>query len=277
MDLAELVPGDLAGWRINGEDGLYDRETVFRYMNGAAEIYLSFDFRRLFVRRLAGDGDAEITVELYDMGCPADAFGVFSRNRQGRDVGIGQGSEYRSGHLMFWKGRYFVTVFAVRETEGVKNAVLELGGAIAARIRDEGPKPSILSLLPREDLVETSIRYFHKHTDLNEHYFVADDNILDLDSDTDAVFADYERGQSRISLLAIRYPSTTRAASAHESYVEAFLPEAEDTGVTRIEDGSWTAAARSGVYVLAVYDAPQPEDARRLLTGAEQRIQEVGE
>ena len=74
MDTAHLLPERLGAWRAAGDPVLYDRDTVFRYMDGAAEVYLSFAFQSLLVGRYGGPGGHEVTVELYDMGNPADAF-----------------------------------------------------------------------------------------------------------------------------------------------------------------------------------------------------------
>jgi hypothetical protein len=268
MDLSMLVPEHSGGWRSTGQDSLYDRETIFRYMNGAGEVYLSFTFQRLLVRSFAELGGKRITVELYDMGSAADAYGIFSRNRQGEDVHIGQGSEWRSGYLIFWKERFFVTVFADEEGERAEQAVLELGAAIAGRIEEEGALPAVVSLLPQQDLMKRSIRYFHKHTDLNQHYFIADDNILNLDMGTDAVIAEYRKRQAHVYLLIIHYPNMDRAASAFESYIGVFMPEARDSGVTRLEDGSWAAAIRESRYIVTVLDAPTRATAEQLMTAA---------
>ena len=272
MDLSQMVPPRLGEWSAVAADASYNRQTIFKYMNGAGEIYLSFDFRELFVRQFV-DGEKTITVELYDMGSSEEAFGIFTRNRRGEDVGIGQGSEYRSGHLIFWKGRYFATVFCQQESDRSKDAVLSLAKAISARIEETGPRPLIVSLLPQQDLLDLSVRYFHKHTDLNEHYFISDDNILDLDQDTDATIATYRRGDARPYILIIRYPDAERATAAYGRFLDVFMPEARNTGVARLEDELWVAAARSGVDIEAVFDAPTQALADSLLSETRRNIE----
>ena len=66
-------------------------------MNGGAEVYLSYDFKRVRVRRYAGPDDGEIVLDVYDMGSSAEAFGVFSTSIEDPEVGLGQGSEYGAG------------------------------------------------------------------------------------------------------------------------------------------------------------------------------------
>jgi hypothetical protein len=273
MPLDELVPDCVDAWEKVGEDGLYDRKTIFKYMDGAGEVYLSFAFRQLLVRQFAREGEAGLTVELYDMGRSAEAYGIFTRNITGDNVGVGQGSEYRSGYLVFWQDRYFATVYTQQETALSRQAVFELSRQIAARIPCKGSLPDLVRLLPAADLITGSIHYFHKHTDLNQHYFLADDNILALDLESEVVLANYAGAEDLVFLMIVRYPARDRAATAYENYVTHFMPEAKKRGITQVEDGYWTATARSGEYIVAVYDAPSHQRAAQLLAAARQRVE----
>jgi hypothetical protein len=264
MDLQKLLPVDeVGGWRQEGPDGLYDGETIFRYMDGAGEVYLSFGFRALLVRDYRRGEGEKITAELYDMGSGADAFGVFSRNRAGGDAGIGQGSEYRSGHLNFWRGPYFVTVFRSAGAEEAEEGVLAIGRAIADRVAHDAPLPRILSLLPAEKRVEESVRYFHTYMDLNLHYFLSDENILGLGPETEAVIANYSLGDPAPFLLVVRYPDEERAESAMREYGASFLSGAGSPLL--LEDGLWTAAERRGEHLFAVFDGPDKKTTENLL------------
>jgi len=273
-DLSSLAPDSVDRWMEEaGSDAVYDRETIFDYMNGAGEVYLSFSYREMFVRRYAGPTGEELTLEIYDMGSSSDAFGIFSRARQEDDIGIGQGSEYRSGYLNFWKGRFFITAYTYDENEDSRAALLALGRSIASAIPETGPPPEIVDCLPTGDLLPNTIRYFHLHTDLNRHYFVADENILDLDPEVDAVIASYEREDDYSYLLIVAYPSEERAQTAHRTFADIYMPEAAATGVTQIEDGSWTAAIRTGMSVAVVFDASTADRARQLLADARARME----
>lgn len=272
MNLTDLIPEHVHDWRASGPDGRYDRETIFKYMDGAAEVYLSFSFRELLVRNLAKPGAPELTVELYDMGTAADAYGIYSRNRQGTSVGIGQGSEYRSGYLFFWKGRYFAAVFAAQETDDSKAAVLGLAGSIAERIEEEGAIPDIVSLLPEEDRSDTFVRYFHRHTDLNQHYFISDDNVLGLDARTEAALTRYETGGDPTYLLVVRYPTAAKAGAALGEFTRRYVRDAGASRVTRLRDGTWCAIDIEDSYLIAVLGGPTSDHAERLLKATADRV-----
>jgi hypothetical protein len=130
---------------------------VFDYIDGAGELYLAYGFEQLAVRRFEKADQPPLTIECYRMASAEGAFGVFSFERQGESVGIGQGSELGGGLLRFWKGRYFVSIFADGEGAEAESAILQLARLTAAAIREEGQPPRVIGLIPGRDagLVET--------------------------------------------------------------------------------------------------------------------------
>jgi len=265
MRMSHLVPTDIHGWRADGQDETYGRQTLFQYMDGTAEIFLIYGFRQVFVRRFVKEGAASLTVEVYDMGSSADAYGMFSFEREEERAGLGQGYEYAAGWLRFWKGPYFVSVMASSETPTSKRAVFDLGQAIARAIPSEGPRPALLAYLPAQGLIADSVRYFHTHTGLNYHYFLADQNLLHLDRQTEAVLARYRLEAGRPYLLLVRYPTPEKAAAARQSFVDAYLPEGGGTGMARLENGKWTAVKAQGEFLVAVFEVPEKQPAVALL------------
>ena len=274
MDLSELVPESIGTWS-NYEDSLYDKETIFEYMNGAGEVFLSFAYERMFVRRFSKseDMEEELTVEIYDMGKPSDAFGIFTRFRSGDEAGIGQTSSYLSGNLNFWKDRYFVIVFVLMETEESKKDMFEFSRSIAEKIEEEGELPAVVSILPPDNLIEDSVKFFHLHTDLNRHYFVSDENIFNLDKSVDSVIAIYRQDGNYTYLLINKYLDVKSAQDSHDIFVDIYMPESKDSGIVQIEDGLWTATSRSEEFTVTVFDAATPESARQLLETAQSRIE----
>ncbi len=273
MRMNELLPYEMHGWRAQENDEIYDRDTLYQYMNGAAEVYLSYSFRQLLVRRFMKDQQPDIIVELFDMGSPEDAFGVFSHSRESEEVSIGQGSEYRGGLLCFWKGKFFTCVLAERENPSTKKAVLDLGRAIASAIKETGSKPKLVDFLPSDSLMERSVRYFHKHASLNYHYFVADQNILNLDESSKALLARYQPAEGKSYLLLVQYQNIAQANAAFDSFITTYIPEAKQTGIAQLEDGKWTAAKLVQEFVVVVFDAPNKAFAETLLQTASNKME----
>jgi len=186
------IPSKVLDWQASGADAVYDRKTIYDYMDGGAEVYLAFDFREVFSRKYKHpSAQDEITLDIFDMGSPEEAYGVFSSDRQDPDAGIGQESEYGPGLLRFWQGRYFVSVTASGDEPSAEKAIHELGKLAAAQLGPAGFYPALLAALPATGLKKNRTSYFHAPVNLNNRFFVASENILNLDRKTDCVLAEY--------------------------------------------------------------------------------------
>jgi hypothetical protein len=271
--MQRLVPGEITGWKLQQDIETYNRETIFDYIDGAGEIYLMYGFKKVEVFHLAKVDQPDILVEVFDMGSSEDAFGIFSHAREGEEGGIGQGSEFRGGVLCFWKSNFFVCISSFQETPETQKTVPLLAGEISRKITKIGEKPKLLDYLQVEGLQENTIRFFHKHTSLNYHYFLASDNILQLGEHTKAVLAKYRPGNS--VLLCVLYQDNRGAEAAVESFLRAYIPEAGQSGITQIEENKWVAAKSKGSFVLVVFDSPTKDDARKLLNAAEVKLPEL--
>lgn len=275
MELKKLLSLGVSNYKSDGKDQFYDRNTTFRYMDGAAELYRSYGFKLLMVRRYMKAGHPPIIVELFDMGSPEDAFGVFSFETEGEEVRVGQGSDYGGGLLRFWKGKFFVNVYAEQEASSTRRDVLEMGNTIANAIKQEGQRPKLINDLPREDFVERSIRYFHHYQGLNYHYFVSHQNILHLGKETNAVFASYFPPPTKVKtfLLLIQYPTRKKAEAAFQSFVKAYMPDSSSSSAIQTENGRWTAAKSYQEYVIVVFDAPFKEKTEELIHATQKNLE----
>ncbi len=262
------LPEQVQGWRKAGPDETYDRRTLFDYIDGGAELYLTYDFRNVFVRRYQREGstEPEIVLDVYDMGTADEAFGIFSAECEDEPVGIGRDSEYGGGLLRFWKSRYFVSLVVIGDAREAEAAMLELARSVAAELPDEGDGPRLAARLPRAGLNAREIRYFHSPNVLNNHYFLSDDNILGIGRDTSAILAKYDRDGARPVLLMVQYPSPARAETALAGFLKIYMPEAGAAGLAKLENGRWTMARVRGDLVTIVFEASSAEQAGKLLS-----------
>lgn len=257
--LASVIPMTAGPW-LSEADQVFDAASIFDYIDGAGEVYRSYNMKLLVARRFHKDGKPDIVVDAFDMGTSADAFGVFTHDLDGEDAGIGQGSTYKAGLLSFWKDRYFLSVYTEMETAETKALVLDLGRSIAKAIPAEGKKPELLDLLPAAGLDAGRVRYFHSYSILNYHHFVADTDILQFDQAEDAVLAPYGSRDERSFLLVVTYHNEVRAELAAGSFLKAYLPNAEGAAA-RTKNGRWTACRALAWYVAVVFDAGSAEEA----------------
>jgi len=271
-NLKNFIPREIHGWEAKEKDRIYDQESIFDYIDGSGEVYCSYNFSTLLVRQFVKPQQPAITVDLFDMGSSEDAFGVFTHDYQDEGIGIGQGSSYLAGSLCFWKSRYFVSIWAEEETELLKEAVLDLGKAIAQAIPEEGSKPELLNYLPKENLVTKNIRYFHNHLVLNYHYYLADENILHLNQETKVVLAEYAFEELRSYLLIIQYPSSQEAEKAIGSFIKNYLPEVSKEGTIQIENRKWISVKLKKDMLLIFFDSPTKAMAEKLMGEVENNL-----
>ena len=100
---------------------------------------------------------------------------------------------------------------------------------------------------------------------MNLSYYLADENILHIDSDTEAVLARYHAEEEKPYLLLVKYPSNRRAKRVLRSFLDAYMPDAVEPGIVQTEDGKWTAADVCARLVAVVLDAPSAAWAHDLL------------
>lgn len=261
----DLLPTAVDGWEVTEKDQIYTRDNLHKYINGGAELYLSYGFADVVSRRYSRPDQPEIVVDVFNMNTSQNAFGVFSHSRETVEQTFGQGSQYTAGLLLFWKDNYYVSILASPETPESKLAVSSLARHIEAAIAGEGPLPDILSLLPRSALVEESIRYFHHYIWLNSHYFVADKNILHIDETNEAVLAKYGPKEQRLILLLVKYRDDKEAAVGYNDFIDHYLPELSKSPAVQIEDGTWTGCRKTGTLLVVVFNAPTEKETLNMI------------
>ncbi len=164
----ELSPGmllpsekDVDGWKKDGEALFYTPDNLWEYINGQAETFLMYDFQEVAAQHYLDASELEIKVEIYEHGDPLMTFGIYSqfRSPEGAYLDIGNeafGDEYS---IHFWKGRFYVKVYAYDEGVKSSEAMKMFAGLVAGSIPAEGGEPKETSLFPRGGLIEKSVTF----------------------------------------------------------------------------------------------------------------------
>ena len=163
------------------------------------------------------------------------------------------------------KHRYFVSIYAEEDTASAENTVVALGRKVGACIPQEGSRPDILLKLPAEGLDSASIRYLHHPAILNYHFYLADENILNLTPETKAVLANYQSGGQIARLLIISYPDKKEAVKARNLFLKHYLSDADKEGMAKLEDGKWAAASLKNGLLIIVLESDSRQMAENLL------------
>jgi hypothetical protein len=264
-DLIDAIPKFIDDWSAKGNDRSFDSRTIFDYINGGAEVYRAYNMRKCVSRRYEKKDSPSIVLDIFDMGSSGDAFGVFTHDRDGEMQSIGSDGVYKTGWLSFWKDRFFISIYMDEENEEAEKTVINLGKTIDGIIKEEGSRPSIINALPQNGLLTQTIRYLHHPTILNFHFYLADDNILNIGPQTPSAMAEYLIDKQKARLLIIDYPNNKEAQKSLKNLEMYYLPDADAEGLARLEDGKWAAAELKGNRLALVLEADDKQIVHNLI------------
>ena len=295
------LPKTVGVWNRSESARIINSKNIFKYMNGAGELYLAYRFRHLEVFDYTAGKQDNILVELYIMETSEDAFGLLSLDWGGESVSVaGTPSAasnkhfvaparalYGGGLLRLWSDNMYARVMAERETPASKKAVLKIGKSIAADINNS-PEPALLKKLPLKigsawKLRKDRLSFFRSHLVLNSIYYLSHENILDLDLSTEAIIVPYEYVSNggdpiRTQFLLVQYEDLKRTRKALNHFHDAYLPEFKkditadsannSPRLFKLEDG-WLAYQMCGKYIAIVFECPDREAARAIIESIE--------
>jgi len=163
--LSKLLP-ELENWTMSEDLQIYFPENLFEYINGAAEIYLAYEFKELLVAQFDYDNsDANITVEIYNMGGQKNSFGIYSAERypDNQFIPVGIQGYTEEGILNFLIGDYYIKLFCFGCSGDTADSLLEFSKNIEAKVAEKGEMPSLLEVFPKNGKIDNSERFILKN------------------------------------------------------------------------------------------------------------------
>jgi hypothetical protein len=302
------LPKTVGVWNRPESPRIINSKNIFKYMNGAGELYLGYRFHHLEVFDYTSADQGNILVELYFLESPDDAFGLLSLDWGGEPVsfdGAPAGISnryftastralYGGGLLRLWTDHIYARIMAERETPASEEAVLALGKAIASG-NQYPPEPALVKILPLAigtvwKLRVDRLSFYRSYLVLNSIYYLSHENILDLNLSTEAVSASYEHipgsgDPQRSQFLLVKYENPERARQALNRFHDAYLPghlkeitagsAADSPSLFKLEDG-WLAYKLIGKHIAIVLECPDPDSARAILEKNESNLLKRG-
>jgi hypothetical protein len=149
------------GWRQSGGIQTFSPRKLYDYIDGAADLYLTYDFQELKVTEYLNEKKASVTVEIYRHGTPFHAFGIYSQERLGNanflDVGAQGYSE--KNILNFVSGNYYVKINSFHTGSEDEKVLLAFAKEVADHLGGKGALPLILSAFPEEGKKKNSEKF----------------------------------------------------------------------------------------------------------------------
>jgi hypothetical protein len=186
-------------------------KALFNYMDGGAERYLAYGFSDLGVQNYT-QGEATAVVEIYRMGSPADAFGIYAGSARGEHPDVGATATLAPGMLSFFKDRYYVRVVALSDPSTSNDLIRILAKATSSRMPGVSVAPAEVQLLPKDPL-EGSLRYLPNRETTRTEWFSGEGEAL-FRPGARGVVGLYRRGDKTLAVTRMAYPDAGAAAQA---------------------------------------------------------------
>ncbi|HHE55537.1 MAG TPA: hypothetical protein ENL21_07125 [Caldithrix abyssi] len=265
---ANLLPDSVNSWHKQDADEIYLPQNLHEFIDGGAELYISYGFQKLCHRTYSSPDQPDILVDVFDMGNSANAFGIFMHTRENVDSSFGQGSEYVQGFLNFWKDRFYISLLAMAETEDTKKALFALAKHIDTHIPGEGEIPSLVNKLPQQGLKTSSIRYFHHYVWLNSYIYLSNENIFKINDHDQIALARYANGTT---LIIIQYADTSKSIQVWNELSQISFPELKNKQPF-LRQKTWLQFYLQPPFLIVLANDDSPEPFKKLLNEIVQKL-----
>jgi hypothetical protein len=145
----DLFP-NVSGWVRPAAVELFDRETLFDYIDGAAELYFQYGFEALHVAEYRDAQGDLIVVEAYRHRSPLEAFGIYSQEQPSDPavVDIGTRAYLQGSWLNFVAGPWYVKILSYQRGFQTRETLRSFATGMAENLNaTEAPLP-LLNCFP---------------------------------------------------------------------------------------------------------------------------------
>jgi hypothetical protein len=272
-DVKTLFP-DMDGWEPEGDPEVYEADNLFEYINGSADLYLTYDFKEMGTVSYFDDQGRGLTIDIYEHGDANNAFGIYSQERPSpaNFVEIGAQGYYDFGVLNFCRGSYYVKILGYDLGEFDEEMLTVVAKIVSQKIGGKKKLPPVLACFPKEAIVDGSERFISEN--FLGHGFLHSAFVVEYRADRNT--------NTRGFIIAAH--DDTDADQMLESYL-TFVREqggtvSDDNGVYRFEDPMSRSTGaislkKSGSYVWGLSTKAETTGAG-YVAGVEQNLKAAG-
>jgi len=161
LSQAAILPSTAGGWTRTDSVDVYAGKDLFLLIDGGADLFYEYGFVRVFSSEYSRVPDRSATTELYEMGSPEAAYGLFTSFTVGAGTSVPAGQEgvLGEGYCIFWKGSYVAMLTDASADSASGAMLLQLAGHLDPEIRQTGSLPGLCTLL-REAALDSRTMVF---------------------------------------------------------------------------------------------------------------------
>jgi hypothetical protein len=200
---------EITGWKQSEEIQTFSPKTLYEYINGAADLYLAYDFEELKVAEYQNEKKASVTIEVYRHKASTFAFGIYSQERlpNANYINVGVQGYVESNVLNFLTGPYYVKISSYNTGAEDQEILLTFAKKVSDNLGEKGTFPSILAAFPSEGKIRNSEKFIAK-------------NFLGYAFLYSAFTADYELPDKKFKLFVIQGKDQKECRNMVQKYLE---------------------------------------------------------
>jgi hypothetical protein len=226
---------EIPNWRLTQDGPVYDANNLWDIIDGAADLYLEYAFVNLHIARYVSVDSIEVKVELYRHSTEADAFGIYSQERDAKYnfIQIGVQGYLQQGVLNFLDGVYYIKLSTYQTGEKAQEALKSIAQSINACLEQKNSWPDVLQLFPITGKLANTEQYVAR-------------NFLGYSFLNTAYVATY-KDSTLFKIFIIETGSSSKAEIVITEYLKAVSKES----ITKLDNNTYEISdAHVGVIVL---------------------------
>ncbi len=150
----------LPGWKSDGKVLSFNKDNLFEHIDGAAEFYFSFGFESLRVSSWTNSG-TELTIEVYDMVRPLNAWGIYSNEKSAKaqTVPVGLEGYGDATTFAFSTGKFYVKMNGMQLEKVAGFSLKTIAEDFAKTLCAKPEYPKVVGLFPKENQLVNTCQY----------------------------------------------------------------------------------------------------------------------
>ena len=211
----------VSGWKLTTEGTVYTPNNLWDVIDGAADLFLEYNFVDLHIGRYQQTADLEIKVELYRHKSALDAFGMYSQERYPdyHFIDLGTQGYVDKGTLNFLCGEYYVKISTVQSEAPAQDGLMKIGEAVEKSLERTKAWPDLLAAFPAQGKQANTEQYVAR-------------SFLGYSFFNNAFTASYDK-DGTLKAFIIRLGSTDEASKTIDTYLASIPKE----GISKSEGG----------------------------------------
>jgi len=150
QNFSPTLPDSVEGWNAPDSPVVYIGEDLYRLINGGADIFHEYGFKKVLTQKYINSNEKIISVEIYEMNDSSAAFGIFSlfTFNTGKPVKFNSDAYAGDEFFLFQKGNYYVSLTGNESSLEIQTGLISIAEKIGKIITPSGKPVLVNKFIP---------------------------------------------------------------------------------------------------------------------------------